>query len=245
MTNEEKLLTKRLAELHDRAERRYTDEYSDFLSLAEQSLLPAAVPGEDYVLFGGFEGAERCLACFGEDAAERAPISCLRVSPTSEKFADALTHRDFLGSLMSLGIKRETLGDILIFEGSAYILCLEGVSDFILRNLDRIRRTTVRVSREASPPPDALPKPAEQDFIVASERLDALVAAVYKLSRSESQRLFTQGRIFINGKLCENPSATAHEGEIISVRGHGRFEYKGESGQTRKGRLKVTLAVYR
>lgn len=245
MTYEEKLLTKRLAELHDRAERRCTNEYSDFLSLAEQSLLPTAVPDEDYVLFGGFAGAERCLACFGEDAAESAPICCLLVSPASERFADVLMHRDYLGALMSLGIKRETLGDILILKKSAYILCLESVSDFILRNLEKVRHTTVQVSREASPPPELLPKTVEQNFIVASERLDALVAAVYKLSRSESQRLFTQCRILINGKVCENPSAAAHEGEIISVRGHGRFEYKGESGQTRKGRLKVTLAVYR
>lgn len=241
MTDEEKLLSKRLTELRIRAEMRGRCTYSDFLTLAEQSLLP---DGTDCVLFGGFDGAERRIACFGENAEICAPISCLCVYPLSAKFSDELSHGDYLGALMHLGLRRETLGDILLSGGNGYVFCLDSVADFICGELTRIKRTTVGVRREDSPPGDALPKPREVELVVASERLDALTAAAFRLSRSESQKLFVQEKVFINGRVCTNTSSAPHEGDIVSVRGRGRFVYLGIARETKKGRLRVSLGIY-
>ncbi len=244
MTDDEKLTARRLSELAERSYSRSIAAYSDFLTLAEQALLPQSANGTEYSLFGGFDGAERCLACFGEDAALYAPVACLRISPRNDKFSDDLSHSDYLGALMHLGLRRETLGDILLSGGNGYVFCLESVADFIISELTRIKRTSVSVRREDAPPSDALPQLKQAELVVSSERLDAVVAAVYHLSRGESQKLFIREKIFINGRICTNTSATPHEGDIISVRGCGRFVYRGIARETRKGRLRVILDIY-
>jgi RNA-binding protein YlmH len=244
MTDEEKLLTRRLYELYDRAEQRYINTYSDFLTTYEQALIEQAVPEESYALCGGFDGAERAICCFGEGAAECAPAGWICVAPVMAKFADELTHRDFLGALMNLGIRRETLGDILISDGCGYVFCLDTVADFIIDQLERIKHTTVKAQRVPAPPENALPHPEEREIVVASERLDGLISGVYGLSRSESGRLLAQGKVFVDSRPCENGSAQLPEGSVVSVRGYGRFIYRGSLRETRKGRLRVSVAVY-
>lgn len=244
MTEQEKLLTKRLSELAARAYRRGIPVYSEFLTLAEQSLLPQSVPDSGYSLFGGYEGAERCIACFGPDAVEHAPVACIRINPLNVKFSDELAHSDFLGALMHLGLRRETLGDILLSGGSGYVFCLDSVADFIAAELTRVKRTSVCAARELSPPSNAFPHPERTELVVASERLDAVVSAVYHLSRAQGKKLFVQEKVFINGRVCTNTSAAPGPGDIISVRGHGRFVYRGALRETRKGRLRIELDVY-
>jgi RNA-binding protein YlmH len=169
---------------------------------------------------------------------------CVKVQPLSQKFADSFTHRDFLGALMSLGIRREVVGDIIISDNCGYILCLESIADYIAASLEQVRRTSVKCSVEQSVPENAAPVPKAARLIIASERIDAIVSAVYKLSRSESQRLFEQEKIFINGKAAPRLSALPEMGDIISVRGHGRFIYDGIEKQTKKGRICVNVEIY-
>lgn len=243
MTDSEKLIQRRLSELAERAYARGVCTYSDFLTLAEQALMPHDT-GTEQTLYGGFSGAERAIACFGDDASLCAPIACLRISPLNAKFSDELTHSDFLGALMHLGLRREALGDILISGGSGYVFCLDSVADFITAELTRVKHTTVSVRRESSPPEDALPQPSAVELVVSSERLDAVVAALYHLSRGESQKLFIQEKIFINGRVQTGVSTAPRVGDIVSVRGYGRFIYLGIARETKKGRLRVSLSVY-
>ena len=108
-------IQKRFEELSSRAANRYYTTFSDFLNMEEQSELLALRLNSPFRLYGGYDGAERCIAAFGDECNEcQFPISFIKIEPSSKKFADKLTHRDFLGSLMGLGIKRETLGDIII-----------------------------------------------------------------------------------------------------------------------------------
>ena len=108
----ETLLKKRLAELSHRAfERGYTT-YSTFLNLQEISILKSLKLDSKYNLFGGYENADRCVAAFSNDEIYSYPIVCIKIKPLQQKFSDKLTHRDFLGALMNLGIEREMLGDI-------------------------------------------------------------------------------------------------------------------------------------
>jgi RNA-binding protein YlmH len=161
-----------------------------------------------------------------------------------QKYADKLTHRDFLGSVIGLGLERDVTGDILIHENVGYMFCLENIADFIAENLTKVRRTDVKCERVPAPPLEMLALPEERAFFVASERVDAVIAAIYGFSRSECQKLFGQKLVFIDSKLCENPDARIAEGATVSVRGSGRFIYTGIAKTTKKGRLCINARVY-
>lgn len=239
---------KRLEELAGRSAGRNAYVSSEFLTPAEQTLLVSLrLPGP-YSLEGGYPQAERRIAWFGsEDLCgwpQEAPLMWLEIAPKSAKFAEDLAHRDFLGALMNLGLRREVLGDLLLRDGKAWLCCLDTVGDYICRQLETVRRTAVVVSPCPAPPENALPQPKQAQIVVASARLDALVAAVYRLSRSESQALFDKELIFVNSLLAKSASMEAKPGDLISVRGHGRFYYDGIDRETKKGRLRADVRVF-
>ena len=237
---------KRFLELADRAEQRFYTTFSDFLNMEEESVLSALHFNIDYHLFGGYDGAERCVAAFGYDAEEAEfPISIIKAEPASPKFADKLTHRDFLGSLMGLGIKREVLGDIVLADNIGYIFCLNTIAEYIVAELSKVRHTIVKCSIVDALPESAVKKPEEEQMVVASERLDVIVSAVYNFSRSAVKELFIVRKIYVNSRLCENFSYIPKEKDIISVRGKGRFVYNGVLGKTKKNRNIVSVGVYK
>lgn len=249
MPQEEEFQKKRWRELAQKSASRGLFTFTGFLSEGEQALLLAmqrqlAAP---VTLFGGAEDCERRMARFGsEDAFGDAafPIVCLAVLPKSAKFADAFTHRDFLGALMHLGIERETVGDILLMDGGAYVFCTETAAATAERELLSVRRTTVTVNRTAVPESLASPVLTPLTVQVSSERLDALIARAYKLSREDAQSLFVQGRVFRNGAACMGSDTVPREDDIVSVRGFGRFRYAGVVGLSKKGKKNVLLQVY-
>ncbi len=245
MNDEEQKLMKRFSELARRAEDRQSVVWSDFLTLSEQdTLLKMKLPAP-VTLYGGYDMAERRTARFGNPDTGETPVVCVRVVPVSKKFAEALSHRDVLGALMNLGLRREMLGDIVLDDGEACLFCAAAVAGYIVEQLDRIRHTSVCCEIDDSPTDIVTAAPAEKLFTVASERLDVLIAAVYYLSRADSQTLFPQQRIFINGRLTESPAASPKADDIVSVRGYGRFVYYGVRGETKKGRLRVAAGVYK
>lgn len=246
--NEELQLKNRFTELSERSYSRGCYTYTEFLTLAEQDILTKTLPQNRYTLYGGIRDAQRKIACFGnEDICgyeEAPPVSIVKIAPVSMRFADNLTHRDFLGSLMGLGIRREMLGDIITDENTAYLFCLESICAYITENLTQVKHTTVKCTVETELPEICITEPEAQEFVVASERCDAIVAAAYSLSRSNSQKLFSQKLVFINSSLCENPEALLKAEDIVSVRGYGRFIYKGIKLQTKKGKNRILVAVY-
>jgi RNA-binding protein YlmH len=247
MEKEEALLIKRFKELENRSYNRGVYEYSDFLNIYEQDLLFRNI-NTSFSLFGGYENAERQIAVFGNEEdfgySPSYPIVCILVSPLMQKFADDLTHRDFLGSVLGLGIKRETIGDIIIKNNTGYIFCLNTIADFITENLKKVRHTSVKCEKVTETPEEVNPESTEKFIIVASERLDVIIAEIYNLSRSESNNLFLAKKVFVNGKLTENNSHKIKTGDIVSVRGFGRFNWLGTSGETKKGRLKATVEIF-
>lgn len=242
------MLVGRFRELSDRAQNRDCYAYSEFLTLAEQSLLRSVRYESEVILYGGAATAERQIACFkGMDCCydEDPPVVCISISPLVQKFADELTHRDFLGSLIGLGIRREVLGDIIVYENCGYLFCLESISDFICSELKKVRHTDVECKVIDAPPAASVVLPEISRIVISSERLDAVISAVFKLSRNDSQKLFGLGRVFVNGKERENFTDSPKTGDIISVRGIGRFIYEGIDAETRKGRLGVSVRIYR
>lgn len=239
---------KRFMELADRSNTKGYAIYSDFLGLAEISEFSAMRFSVPTALWGGYEDAERCVVCFGDreyfnDNSDY-PIKCICIKPVNQKFADNLTHRDFLGSLMGLGIRREVLGDIIISENCGYLFCLDTITEYIVENLQQVRHTTVECTVTDRIPENALPQPENSEIIVSSERLDVIVATIYKMSRSQVLPLFHTEKVFVNGAVKTSPSTTVNVGDKISVRGFGRFIYNGVLRHTKKDRLVINVDVF-
>lgn len=248
MTDE--FFLKRIRELADTAYRRGIVTFSDFLNLNEQNMIyshRSRFPGVKLESGGGYENAERQMIAFHPDALVfewEYPIDCLKITPSAVKYAEKLTHRDYLGALLNLGVERSVIGDILVKEHDAWVFTHSRMSDFFLDNLTRVRHTNVRISRVEDP--QELPSPSFEEIAgtCASPRLDALIALAFRESRSSMVSFIESGQVFVNGKLITSNGYEPGEGDIISVRGKGRFIFDGVSRQTKKGRLGVRLRRY-
>ena len=251
MNDELELLKKRFKELYDKADRGGYFTFTDFLGLAEQSAL-AEVMGSLHrnaiKSYGGAIGAERVMVRFGNSDEIgydlSFPILCVKIEPLSQKFADKLTHRDFLGALMNLGIERSTLGDVVIRDNVGYLFAKEEIAEFITGELTKVKRTDVKASITDSPPEGELYKTETKRIQVQSERLDAVIAKTYSLSRDDAQALLKRGLVFVNGRETDSCAYTPKVGDKISVRGHGRVIYCGFDSTSRKGKLNAIVEVY-
>ncbi len=241
--------------LRDLAEKSFAQNmftFTAFLDLSEQDAFWQLEPElryAGYTVFGGCEDADRKMIRFGnveELGYEVAfPIACIHICPLVAKFADKLSHRDFLGALMNLGIERSTIGDIKVGDRQAYLFCQDTIADYICQNLEQIKHTHVKCCITESYEEVVAEEPECKVIQVNSVRVDAVIAKVYNKSRGDCLELFRAGKIFVNGRLCENNSRLLKAGETVNARGYGKFVYKGEPRETRKGKLCVEVAVYK
>lgn len=251
MTADTELIKKRLVELGRKSYNSGIFTFTDFLGLGEQSAFSEVkreLGGIPYEAFGGAEGAERVIIRFGSEEelgySMPYPISIIKVEPQSQKYADRLTHRDFLGALLNLGIERHTLGDIVIIDNVGYIFALESIAPYIADSLIKVRRTDVSASIITELPEGELYRTERKTVQISSERLDAVIARVYSLSREDAQALFKKRLVFADGREIDSTSYTPKENEKISVRGHGRFIYIGRQSLSKKGKLNVAVEMY-
>ena len=251
MISDTELLKKRFIELARKSDNSGYFTFTDFLGLAEQSAfaeIKKELRGIKYEAFGGAEGAERVVIRFGsEDELGYSvpyPISIVKVEPHSQKFAEKLTHRDFLGAILNLGIERDTLGDIVIIDNVGYIFALDDIATYIADSLIKVRRTDVNASISQDLPEGELYRTERKNVQISGERLDAVVAKVFSLSREDAQSLFKKRLVFDDGKEIESTSYTPKPGEKISVRHHGRFIYVGQQSLSKKGKLNVAVDLY-
>lgn len=247
-------IEKRILELANRSynENRYT--FTDFLNISEMSSY-YKLKDVNHELgfvsssaFGGMEGCERQIIRFGDENLcgyeEVFPIVLLRVKPSAAKFADKLTHRDFLGSVIGLGLEREKLGDIFIKDNIGYIFVLDMVADYIVSNLSFVKHTKVKVEVCSVVPEELSINLLEQHLIVSSNRCDAIVAKIYNLSRESSLNLFRESKVYINGLVTTDNAKSLKTGDVVSIRGYGKFKFMSEGGITKKNRLYVNVGVY-
>lgn len=251
ITMEEQLLQNRFIELAERSYNSGCYTYTNFLNLMELDMLSrmeSRLRHVPHTLWGGAEDCERKLVRFGNYETcgyeEEVPIACIRIQAVNAKFADALTHRDFLGAIMNLGIEREMIGDIRVVEATGYVFCLNRIASFLIGQLTKVRHTTVACEIVQALPETATISTQSISLQVTSERLDAVLAHLYQLSRTDAQELFRGGRIFVNDRIQESCSYAPKEGDVVSARGYGRFLYCGVSGRTKKGKLTVSVKRY-
>ncbi|MQN01498.1 MAG: hypothetical protein DUD27_01770 [Lachnospiraceae bacterium] len=249
--NSDEFIRKHFSDLDGRAFSRDYPVFTDFLDLNEQSILRKSEGSFKchISLFGGYDGSERQMAAFLPSDAFfdiDFPYHVLKIEPAVQKFAEKLTHRDYLGSLMGLMIKRELMGDLIVKKDENYciLFCVERIAGFIAENLTKVRHTEVTV--KALPKHDAKFSPdfREEDIIITSDRLDSFVAACAHSSRSAASSLIDSEKIFLNGKIVTSHKAVIKEGDIITVRGKGKLKVFDFNGETQKGRLKVKIGWY-
>lgn len=241
----------RLKDLADRSyqSRQYT--FTNFLTIGEiteyyehEKELAFAFPS----VYGGYEGAERRMIRFGNEDdlgyAQDFPISILSIQPVMNKFADDLNHRDFLGALMNLGIKREMLGDILVTGKEACVFCRDSLSDFIIENLNKVKHTSVKVKVTEELGNIFLPEKKEKIIQVSSPRIDAVAAKVFNLSRQSILELFPAGYVHLNGIICTENAKVLKAGDVVSTRGYGRFDFSEELGFSKKGKINCRIMIY-
>ena len=240
---------KRLQELALRAHYSGTPAFTRFLEPALENTARHAAghAGVQIAFFGGYEDAERRIAAFYEgDAPEpwEYPLSCLMLQ-WNPKYADP-GHRDFLGAVMSLGLERDSTGDIAMgeTEGTAYLFAHGDVESYISANLESAGRASLRVKPADEEPRIKAPEGIFLRITVSSPRLDAVVAAGLKLSRGEAQKLISGGLVKRNHIEELRGDIHLEEGDLLSVRGHGRMRVEGFDGITRKGRQAVRLFRY-
>lgn len=250
MNKEEVMLQKRLIELSNLSYKRDIVTFSDFLNLNELNILhttPKDFFPSRYETYGGYEPAERQMVAFLPDALYydyQYPISVLRISPANRKFAEELSHRDFLGGILHLGIERSCLGDLLVEDSVCHVFVTDTMADFICEQLTRIRHTVVKTEKIDGESFSFTPRLETVKGTVASVRLDTVLSVAFPLSRSRMTGLVEGGKVFVNGKLITSNGYRLKEGDIISVRGMGKLVYQGVLSETKKGRQYIQVGKY-
>lgn len=247
-SEEERMLLIRTVDRLSRAMEREQPAVSAFLTVREQALLRTLLPS--CAFWGGTEGMERAVAywlpeyltpedLFGGDGGA---IACLR-GHFYEK--NALSHRDVLGALMGVGIRRDAVGDIYLHETSFECFVLSELERYLLDNLTDAGHQRLRLEKidpaAAERPPQAM---KELRLSVASPRLDSVLCAAFHLSRGDAAAAVRMGAAAVNGMTCLKPDRSVAENDELSLRGRGKLRVLSFDGQTRRGRLSMTVGVY-
>ena len=237
-----------------RAESTYMLTRTNFLNLSERSLAASVCKenGAKPVFWGGYPDAERTVLFLLPDymtadenfpAEEDNPLCLLRCRISAQ--AKKLTHRDYLGSLLSLGIERSVIGDILVRDDGADIVVLQSIGDYLLANYDKAGHTPIKC--ELCPIASLVPPEQKTVMVresVASVRLDNIVGAVFGFSRSVACEHISSGLVFVNDTEAEKPDARLNIGDKLVVRGQGKAYFREIGGTTRKGRISVIFEKY-
>lgn len=222
-------------------------ESTDFLDPYERVLAKSILnrfSDINYLESGGREDTERQIIIiypsYHDFYSKEDHLSAIRITG----IADGLSHKDFLGAILNLGIKRGKIGDILIHRDYVDIVAKKEISDFILLNLEKISNKKIQLENISL---DLL-QPVESQYktintTLSSCRLDVYISSIYNLSRQDSVNLIKSGYIKINWEQIEKPSRELEVGDVVSTRGYGRSIFYAQDGLSKKGKVKATIRI--
>ena len=253
---EERLLVAKILDKIEFIKNKNKIQYTDFLNLYEQEValnVLNKVGIKTYYLFGGKENTERkILIIYPEKLTEEMArknhkniISIIRITLPKD-LEDEYDHRRYLGAVIKLGIEREKIGDIIVEPTGADIIVKEEVADFLIQNLGSLTRfQSAEISKvDLNELKDVQIAKVEISSVVISLRLDNIVSVLAKTSRSKANEILAQERVFLNYKLETKSSKQVKVGDVITIRGKGRFEFREIAGNTKKGRYIVKIDKY-
>lgn len=242
---EDKLFLSKMCDLCDRSETTGRIMYSRFLNPKQQMLVRERLSDlYDIRFFGGYDEADRAVAAFVPNEWEEIcyPVAAIKICPTNKR---NYSHRDYLGAVLSLGIVRELTGDIVIVDDGAIMAVLTDIADFIMQNLTGVASSGVSLAyiEDMSFLRD-IRSFEHVSSTVSSMRLDCVLSAAVNRSRSQASSLIEEGLTSLNYEVTKNTSRTVRDGDVISVRGFGKFEVRSEGYFTKKGRIHVEFKKY-
>jgi RNA-binding protein YlmH len=249
ITLNDKEFASRITHLAERSLKEQGPQWSDFLEPPEREQAQAVlswVSGVRFNSYGGYPKAERRRLVVYPDyyivETIEPALAYLEIKTNSQTL---LTHRDYLGSLMGLGLKREKIGDLLAGDTSCQLVTVPELGEYIKYNLERIANQKATV-QEIEPEQLNIPDLREKTIksTVASLRLDAITSLGFSESRTRMAKEIKAGKIKVNWKVIADPDYQVNPGDIISFRGRGRMVFQEQTGQSKKGRLGVLLIRY-
>lgn len=216
---------------------------TNFLTPAEVEQVLLVLRGKEFCLSGGFEEAERRIIIIGTTE-NCVKDFCTSIRCTARKDI-MLSHRDVLGSILGLGIKREMVGDIIVNKNVCDIIIMREMCEYILNNLYKIGREKVSVeSIDLSEIMSLETNAKDVIYSVASLRIDGVISGAFGISREKSSNLFKEEKVLLNFILSKNDSKNVKEGDLISVRGFGRIKILEILGETKKGRIRISVRIF-
>lgn len=240
---ESKLLLSKAKDTVNLSDKRSTACFLGFLNEHESQLIKDSICLNDECMFwGGYNGAQRVI--FGANVSD---ISCFPITAIKFTFKKEyeLSHRDFLGALMSLGIERDTVGDILVFEGEAVVFVKTEIAQFIIGQIDKIGRVGVKLAKFDTHDFEFENEFDVLYFTISSLRIDVFVSAVCSLSREKSQKLIFADAVSVNHRIINNTSKTIDVGDVITIKKFGKFVFTENNGFSRKGKVKIEVKHFR
>lgn len=247
LPEEDRLLVSHLLDMIEICGKSYQPRFSYFLNEHEILLAQSVMEEqkcEGYKLYGGYEEASRKILGifppYWEDT-NSFPISALSIK---YREADKLSHRDFLGVFMSRQIKRNMLGDIIIESGKAVAFVHDSVKDTLIFEVSKIGSVGVKITEDINPVIHAEKNFIEKNGTVSSLRLDSIVSMATGISREKSAMLIKGGNVSVMYSVETAASCQLSEGDIFSVRGHGKFILDSVNGRTKKDRFHITVKKY-
>jgi RNA-binding protein YlmH len=247
---EERPFVERVLEWTQRVRDRYEIIRTDFLDPRQAFIVQALASreaGAFFMAWGGYDGAERTRGVlypeFFEPVEEDYGLALLNVTGANQFLS--LEHRDYLGSLLGLGIKREKFGDILVHAEHAQIIAAQEIADYVRLHMYQVHKVNVVVEISSF---DRLIVPHQAfrilSFTVQSPRLDAVAGDVFRISRAKILPPIHNGRVKVNWREVTDPSLHLEEGDVVSFKGFGRFKMAAVGGETKKGRIRIEVSVY-
>lgn len=231
-------------------------QYTDFLDMYQLSLVESflrKIDVKNYVFVGGYEEAERKILIIYPEKYDDIMINkninnilkVVRITLPND-LVGKYTHRDYLGGVIKLGLKREKVGDILVDANGADIIIMNEISTFLLSNIESLTRFQMSkiTLEEICNLRKVEVKKEEIKIIVSSLRLDNIVSELAKCSRSKAEQILNTERVFINGQNETKKTKQIKQGDLITIRGKGRFEVKEFVGNTRSGRYIINIEKY-
>ena len=246
-SSDSRFFTAMLEDAAELCERRNRPVFTDFLTEAEQIASESVMRRmhANYMLWGGFEGAERRMLGVFPPYDEAAP-ALFPIDGVTASFrpADSVEHRSVLGTLMAQGIERSCVGDILIESGRCVFFCRTTVTRALLNDVSKMGGVGVRLTQGYTEPLPAAHSFKEFTVTIASARLDCVAAALAGVSRGRAEELILAGEVMINSVICKKVSQNVNKGDKLTVRGTGKFIIDDLGTVTRKGRLILSARKY-
>lgn len=243
-TDDDGLLVRHILDLASRSEKIGKTLYTSFLDDRQLAICEAALKSDyTFVTLGGFPEAERRVIAFGA-ASESEVCPPFEAIVFNYPESASLSHRDFLGSLMALGIKRELLGDILVGKGRTAVFVMSAALPLV-RDMRKVGNCGVRVTDDFSEEDIPVQEFDEIHSTVASLRLDSIIATAFRFSREKSAELIRSKGVMHNRVMTFNTSEKVAEGDKFSVRGFGKCELYKVGGQSKKDRIFITIRKFR